>query len=245
MRTLLFLVAIGASAGAAPVHAQLPQRFENLKVIPADLPRDSVISIMRNFSFALGVRCVYCHVGEDSPTLANVDFKSDEKQTKRTAREMLRMVANINQTLATLPDRGPASLQVRCATCHRGVRRPVPLEDTLYTVLSNRGGTAAAAVYDSLRTAYNGRAAFDFGSQTLVRLSEKLFTANKHEEAIPILLRNAEVYPRFWGTFYELGRHYEAVSRKAEAIAAYRATLERLPGHEPSLARLRALGVGG
>jgi hypothetical protein len=240
--TIWLAVLLGSAASA---HAQIPERFENLQVLPTDISRDSLVGIMRSFSFGLGARCVFCHVGEDSPTLADVDFKSDDRPTKRKAREMLRMVADINETLADLPERGSPPIVVRCATCHRGISRPVPLEDSIYRVVRARNGAGGVAVYDSLRAVYYGEAAFDFGAGTLVRTAERLVADGLYEDAVLVLQRNAEAYPRAWNTYYLLGRSYEGLNRRDDAIAAYRATLERLPNHEPARNRLRALGVGG
>lgn len=223
-----------------PSIAQVPERFENLQFFPRTISRDSLLSVMRSFSFALGVRCVHCHVGEDSPTLAGVDFKSDERPAKRTARAMLQMVADINTKVASAVPHG-APLAVRCATCHRGIRRPVALEDSIYTVVQSRGGVAALAEYDSLRVLYHGRSAFDFGPGALIRVSERLLADKRHQDALPLLRRNAELFPRFWNTFWDLGRHFEALQQPAEAIGAYRAVLERLPNHPGATARLRIL----
>jgi tetratricopeptide (TPR) repeat protein len=228
--------------GAVRVSAQIPERFENLQVFPKDISRDSLIGIMRGFSFGLGVRCVHCHLGEDSPTLAGVDFRSDERVAKRKAREMLRMVAAVNASLATLPSRSDP-IEVRCATCHRGIPRPISLEDSLFRVAAGAKGPAIVAAYDSLRAEYFGQSAFDFGPQALVRLAERLNAGRRHDDAVAVLMRNSEAYPRFWGTWWELGRGYEAQSRTADAVAAYRAVLERLPNHPGAMARLRALGA--
>jgi len=45
------------------------------------------------------VRCIHCHVGEDPNNLDHVDFVSDERETKRVARAMMRMVQEINGKL--------------------------------------------------------------------------------------------------------------------------------------------------
>lgn len=232
---VLTLVATGT-----PATAQIPERFENLQVLPREIARDSLLSIMRGFSFALGVRCVHCHVGEDNPTLAGVDFKSDDRAPKRVAREMLRMVADINARLTSLPAR-ESPLSVRCMTCHRGVARPITIEDSLYRVAVSSGAAATVAAYDSLRATWHGRAVYDFGPMPLVRLAERLVAERRHEEAVAVLRRNTEAFPRFWNSYWELGRSYEALSRREEAIAAYRAVLERLPNHAGATARLRAL----
>ena len=111
------------------VKAQIPERFENLQVLPQTTTRPELVALMRSFATGLGVRCVHCHVGEDSPNLSGIDFKSDAKPAKRTAREMMRMVADINQRLAALPER-PAPVNASCVMCHRGSARPILLVDT-------------------------------------------------------------------------------------------------------------------
>jgi len=69
-------------------RAQAGDKPRNLKVLPADLSRDSVVTIMRfTVASGLGVTCGYCHGAPDVP-FDSIDFASDERQTKRTAREM-------------------------------------------------------------------------------------------------------------------------------------------------------------
>jgi len=106
--------------GAAP--AEPPK---NLQVLPKDMSREQVIMIMRNVAQSLGVQCGYCHtfVAPGDPTN---DFASDSKQPKLTARVMMRMTNQINQTLASEITSKPADqlTRVQCATCHRG--QPIP-----------------------------------------------------------------------------------------------------------------------
>jgi len=79
-----------------PVRAQVPEKFSNLQILPKDITREDLVREMRGFAGALGVRCVYCHKGEDNPGLKDVDFASDARGTKKTARAMMRMVYAIN-----------------------------------------------------------------------------------------------------------------------------------------------------
>ena len=65
MRVSLLLAVLSSGAGACPAAAQIPEKFVNLQVLPKDLARDSLVQIMRGFSFALGVRCQHCHSGGD------------------------------------------------------------------------------------------------------------------------------------------------------------------------------------
>src|SRR3972149_10782597 len=133
------LVFFGMAALSA---AQIPEKFENLQFFPKEIERRALIDAMRDFSGALGVRCEFCHVGEGGPQLLNMDFPSDDKEAKRTARRMLVMVAAIQKDyLANLGRARPA--QVGCFTCHRGVARPGPLEVVIGEVLESSGCGAA------------------------------------------------------------------------------------------------------
>ena len=101
---------------------QLPQKFTNLKVLPADIAQRDLINVMKQFTSDLGVRCEHCHVGEGND-LSKFDFVSDARPTKVAARVMLKMVAEINGThLKTLP--AAATQTVTCFTCHRGAAKP-------------------------------------------------------------------------------------------------------------------------
>jgi ferredoxin len=85
---------------------------------------------MRGFTRALGVRCTHCHVGIEAQPLETMDFVADTKATKQTARQMIRMLQAINgEHLARLDERSDPPVGVTCATCHRGIRRPRPLQD--------------------------------------------------------------------------------------------------------------------
>ncbi len=84
----------------------------NLKVLHGIHSRDQLLNVMRGFTEALGVKCDFCHNTDD--------FASDEKIQKRTARMMIKMVANIdgNYLLGTQMEK------VTCFTCHRGSSIP-------------------------------------------------------------------------------------------------------------------------
>ncbi len=85
---------------------------DNLKVLHGIHSRDQLMNVMRGFTEALGVKCDFCH---------NTDnFASDEKIQKRTARVMIKMVANIDENYLV----GPQIQKVTCFTCHRGASAP-------------------------------------------------------------------------------------------------------------------------
>ena len=102
----------------------------NLQVLPKDWTRQQVVQVMQQFTMGLGVGCNYCHAEQaGAQPGANgqvpLDAASDEKQQKKTARVMMKMVADVNNTLGSQIGK-PASdvVKVQCATCHRGAAIP-------------------------------------------------------------------------------------------------------------------------
>ena len=71
---------------AAGAEAQIPERFENLQVLPQTTTRPELVAVMRSFATALGVRCVHCHVGEDSPNLTATSSRMNGRPSARRAR---------------------------------------------------------------------------------------------------------------------------------------------------------------
>ena len=97
--------------------------YKNLKVLPKDISRTNLLATMKAFSQSLGVRCTYCHVGEDNQPLSAMDFASDKKANKAIARDMLRLVNRLNRR--DLPAIGGLTEpRVTCYTCHRGSKEP-------------------------------------------------------------------------------------------------------------------------
>ena len=111
----------------------------------------------------LGVRCHTCHEGEEGTPLEKTDFASDKKRMKLVARQMMRMVEEINHRLDTIPERPDSAVQVACRTCHRGVSRPAPLYQVLAEAASAGGADSSIRAYQALRQKYYGRDAYDFG----------------------------------------------------------------------------------
>ncbi|HEX6202725.1 MAG TPA: c-type cytochrome [Thermoanaerobaculia bacterium] len=93
---LLPAFAVAPQAAQAPQAEPEPPPFQNLQVLPEDIPRQELIDTMKGFTRALGVRCNHCHVGEGDD-LSLYDFPSDAKHEKRSARVMIEMVQAINR----------------------------------------------------------------------------------------------------------------------------------------------------
>jgi photosynthetic reaction center cytochrome c subunit len=121
----LICAVIGASAPLAAQQKFPPDKFVNLQVFPQDTRPDVLITAMKNFTRALGVRCQYCHVGEEGMPLDKFDFAADTKPNKQIARTMVRMTADINaQVTKAILDAPAKGYQVTCYTCHRGAEHP-------------------------------------------------------------------------------------------------------------------------
>jgi len=185
-RTLPLLLVVVVSASARAQQGQFPpQKLENLKVFPKDIPVRTLIDTMQSFTRALGVRCTYCHVGEEGQPLSSFDFKSDQKPEKNKARDMLRMVGAINgEYLAKLPSRRTPQINVACVTCHRGVALPRTLQQVVLMAYDSVGADSAISVYRSLRERYYGRASYDFGEAALADVGAALRARGKTADAL-------------------------------------------------------------
>ncbi|HXV91013.1 MAG TPA: c-type cytochrome [Gemmatimonadales bacterium] len=246
MRSLALLVA-GLIALAAPARGQRfpPDSLTNLKYYPRAIPVRALIDSMRAFTAALGVRCSYCHVGEEGQPLSTYDFAKDDKRAKLVARVMLDMVAHINtEHLADVPERSKPPVVVRCETCHHGLAKPERLQDALARVLADSGVDAAVRRYGALRERYYGSGAYDFSENTLNEMGRQLIRSAKPDDAIALLRLNTEQFPDAGMPVFLIGEAQAAQGDTAAAIASIRAAMAK----DSTLARqgtqrLQALGA--
>ena len=217
-----FAIAL-ACVCAGRAHAQIPDKFTNLKVLPKDIQKQDLVRIMRGFSAALNVRCIHCHKGDDPLDLSKVDFASDDKENKIVARAMMGMTKNINATLQTdIGTMRPQHLDVTCYTCHHGNSRPETLEHALVTELDADGVDSTLALYRQLRGEYYGRAAYDFGEWSLISIAENLPHDAKHEDAaLALLNENLVFYKDSPGTYARLGETYLAKGDTTSALVNF------------------------
>jgi hypothetical protein len=108
LATILFLAtALLLAQDAAPKKGGGGMPHKNLQVLP-DGP--TIGPIMRSYAVALGQNCQFCHV--------QGDFSKDDNPKKEVARNMIKMVNEIN---AKFPD---GQTHVTCYTCHAGKEHP-------------------------------------------------------------------------------------------------------------------------
>lgn len=244
---IILALALAVSPGSLSAQAQgkfPPDSLINVKVFPKSTPVMQVVGTMRNFAGALGVRCTYCHVGQEGQPLSTFDFAKDEKRTKLTARQMMRMVEEINRRIDTLPhdhSQPHDSLRVTCNTCHRGVSRPVPLEQLIAEAAQGSGADSATRAYRALRERYYGRASYDFGEPTLNIAAFRTARAGKFDAAFAILKLNEEQFPSSSNLSTFRGNINLMKGDTAAAIASFREAVQRDSTNGEARNRLRQL----
>lgn len=227
---------------ASLTSAQAPWKGKNLQYFPEDIARERLIQRMREFSFALGVRCQHCHSGGDGVSFDGVDFSSDDKPAKVKARAMLRMVDQLNNTILTqIPHRAEPRVEVGCATCHHSLPLPKTLQTTLLEVVEKDGAAAAVTRYRELRQDTMPFGRYNFGEWEINELARRLNEAGRTEAAITMLEMNGEFYPKSPEIDFQLGELHRTRGERDKAVLRYRAALEKAPQHQGAKRRLEEM----
>ncbi len=246
-RMLVLAVALSVALALLPQGtplAQAPEAPKNLKVLPKTLTRDQVVDVMRSFSQALGVRCDQCHAPASAaaPGRPDLDFASDAKPEKETARKMLRMLASINEQIGQMGFKD--TLQVRCVTCHHGVLRPETLAGLLAKTAREQGVDSALVRYRALRDRYYGSGAYDFSPHSLNEAAGMLAASQKdYDGALRFLRLNLEYAPQDAETYLTLGQVQLAKGDRDAALQSLQKAVELDPDDRRARAELeRAKG---
>jgi hypothetical protein len=98
--------------------------YKNLKVLPKNITKEQMDSVMHHFTVSLGVKCNFCHVRNEATN--TWDMASDGNKHKLVAREMMKMTEKINDKYFDVTgSKGlNAKLMVTCYTCHHGKAEP-------------------------------------------------------------------------------------------------------------------------
>lgn len=121
---LIAFVILGVAAARLPL-----QKGRNLKVLPQDISDAKLDSIMQSYNIALGVDCKFCHQPFNSLIFGakdSIDFVSDKNPMKENARDMMRMVIDINKRYFYFDTlQRPEYLRtITCKSCHQGHELP-------------------------------------------------------------------------------------------------------------------------
>jgi photosynthetic reaction center cytochrome c subunit len=124
--------------GPAPESKTAEQVYKNITQLKST-PAEQLMPAMQVISSSLGVECSFCHVAGKA--------ELDDKPAKKTAREMMALVASINA--GSFGGRQ----QVSCYSCHHGVANPASVPPVLEADLPARAETSAASPAGAAPTA--------------------------------------------------------------------------------------------
>lgn len=196
MNRSLFLLLLAATLS----HAQQwkwPEHPKNLTVLPKDIKPEQLHEVMDSFTSGLGVRCTFCHVGEEGKPLSEFDFVADQLPMKSITREMIKLTNSINAQVKEVFKGGTEiPVEVTCATCHRGSPVPQRIEDLLWKKYESKGAAEAAALYREMRKTYYGSYTYDFRERVLLEVAQRCEREKKQiDDAIVLTELNAEYFP--------------------------------------------------
>ncbi len=143
-------IALSAQQPAPPPRPPAPgetagQYFKNVQVLK-EVPADQFLLTMQYVASSLGVQCNFCHVQGANDR--------DDKDEKKAARKMMKMVAAINDTQFE----GRSVLS--CASCHNGRVKPLrtpPLAVEMSPAEASRAREARGRGFGGGRGAEGGR----------------------------------------------------------------------------------------
>src|SRR5262245_57726969 len=125
-RILVVVFVLAASSAGAQQAGTAGANRPKLQVLQA-LPEAQLFLLMNLVADSLRVRRDYCHV-QVKPNLTRTPsnlggwvWDSEDKPQKQKAREMMRMVVDLNAS------RFSGSARITCFTCHRGATAPARL----------------------------------------------------------------------------------------------------------------------
>ena len=219
-----------------------PEKPKNIQVLSKDITGAKLSPIMRGFSRALGVRCSYCHVGEEGKDLSTYDFASDANPNKDRAREMYRMLGDINTHLKKIEPSSTPRVNMWCQTCHRGRPRPLTLTEELSEQYRSNGIDSALSRYQTLKARYLDRGAYDFSEGSLNEWGYDLLEKDK-AAAIKVFALNAEVFPKSANVWDSLGEAYLKSGDLKMAKQNYEKSLALDPRSESAIENLKKINA--
>lgn len=226
LSNILLLIVLFAPRARTQENWSWPEKPKNLQVLPKDWPGSRLQPVMIGFTRALGVRCLYCHKGEEGKPLSTFDFASDENPNKDRAREMLRMLGTIDDHLNKIQPSGDQRVNMWCHTCHRGRPRPTTLEEELEEQYRKKGVEASLDYYADLKQKYYGRGPYDFGENSLNNFGYEVLKKDTLG-AIQVFRLNAAEFPQSGNVWDSLAEAYMKSGDLKKAEEYYQKALTR------------------
>ncbi|PWT93110.1 MAG: hypothetical protein C5B55_05160 [Blastocatellia bacterium] len=162
----------GGDTTSKSTEKTVEQVFKNIKVLNG-MPQSKLYPTMRFMAASLGFQCGSCHVIRNG----YIDAPADDKPEKQTARQMIKMVIELNKTSFQ------GNPTITCNTCHRGHRTPqsalllplpTPTPRTTGTLVAgptdlSAGAPSADDVLKKYLVAIGGKAATDLITSCVVK----------------------------------------------------------------------------
>jgi tetratricopeptide (TPR) repeat protein len=218
-----------------------PEKPKNLQVFPKDWSGTRLRPVMIGFTRALGVRCSYCHKGEEGKPLGTYDFASDENPNKDRAREMYRMLGDITDHLKKIKPSGDKPVNMWCHTCHHGRPRPMTLDEELAEQYRTKGLKAALDDYTDLKKKFYGRSAYDFGEGSLNAFGYSVLENKDAAGAIQVFKLNTEAFPDSANAWDSLAEAYMKSGDPKNARLNYEKALALDPNNQDAKEMLKKL----
>jgi tetratricopeptide (TPR) repeat protein len=230
-----------ARSSRAQTQWTWPEKPKNLQVLNKDWPGSRLGPVMRGFTRALSVRCSYCHVGEEGKDLSTYDFVSDANPNKNRAREMLRMLGDVNEHLKKIEPSGDQRVNMWCHTCHRGRPRPMTLGEEMGEQYRQKGIDAAVGHYQDLRMKFLDKGAYDFSERSLNEFGYEILGKKDTAGAIRIFQLNTQIFPASANAWDSLAEAYLKSGDVKTAKRYYEKSLKLDPKNDSARAALQKL----
>ena len=218
-----------------------PEKPKNLQVLNKDWPGSRLRPVMTAFTRALGVRCSYCHTGQEGHPLSSYDFASDANPNKNRAREMLRMLGDISDHLKKIEPSGDQRVNMWCHTCHRGRPRPMTLEEELGEQYRMKGVDTAISHYQDLKKNYAEKGAYDFSERSLNIFGYEVLEKKDTAAAIRVFMLNAQAFPKSANVWDSLADAYMKAGNLKMAKRYYEKSLKLDPKNEGARENLKKI----
>lgn len=226
----ILLILILTLPSLAQNRWEWPDKPENIKVLPRNITSNELRNVMVGFVRNLGVRCAFCHKGEEGKPLSTYDFPSDENPNKDRAREMIRMVSDIKKHLDNIKPSGDQRVEVSCYTCHHGRPRPMTLGAEISETYRKEGLDSALTNLTNLKEKYYGKGVYNFESADgLNELGQEVMNNNDMQGALRVFTLNTEKHPKASDAWENLAEINMKMGKNDEAIKNYKKALELNP----------------
>lgn len=127
-RSLLVIIGFIVVVSVSLAFTKHEPPYKNLKILPKDITKRQMDSVMDHFTVSLNVKCNFCHIRNRETK--EWDYAADSNKHKLVARDMLQMTYDINdkyfEYTGSKRDLN-TQLMVNCYTCHNGHKEPLTI----------------------------------------------------------------------------------------------------------------------